>query len=264
MKAKHVLYLVVSLLVCLFFSLVYADTFGTKKKRLKPHEFGTIVLNNFSEKKFIAPVVFRHWFHRSRYTCRLCHVDIGFAMKTGATGITESDNKNGLYCGTCHNGKEAFSAEEKQANGDIKKNCSRCHSFEKKVEFKYDFYAFKKGLPQERFGNGIDWIKAEEQKLLTLKDQLEGVSIKRKKLANPQKLELSAKTVGMPNIIFSHKKHAIWNGCELCHPEIFGVKKGTTVYTMQDIFNGKYCGACHGSVAFPNDDCQRCHTEAVL
>ncbi len=264
MKTRHILYFVVAILVCLLFSLVYADTFGTKKKRPKPDEYGTIVLNNYSEKKSIAPVVFRHWFHRSRYTCRLCHVDIGFAMKTGGTGITENDNKNGLYCGACHNGKEAFSAEEKQSNGDIIKNCDRCHSFGKKVAFKHDFYAFRKGLPQERFGNGIDWIKAEEMKIVTLKDQLEGISIKRKKLTNPKELELSAKTVGMPNIIFSHKKHAIWNGCELCHPEIFGVKKGATVYTMQDIFNGRYCGACHGSVAFPNDDCQRCHTEAVL
>ena len=265
MKAKYALYLVTSLFICLFFSLVYAETFGTKKKRPKPEEYGTIVLNNFSEKKFIAPVVFKHWLHRSKYTCRLCHVDIGFAMKAGETGITENDNKNGLYCGSCHNGKESFSCEEKQVNGVIKKNCDKCHSFGKKVEFKNDFYNLRKGLPQERFGNGIDWMKAEDQKLLTLKDQLEGISIKRKKITDPKEIELSAKnTQGMPNIIFSHKKHAVWNGCEGCHPEIFGIKKGATVYSMQELFNGKYCGVCHGSVAFPNDDCQRCHTEVVL
>jgi c(7)-type cytochrome triheme protein len=263
MKSKHVLYLGATLVICLFFSLVYADTFGTKKKRQKPEEFGTIVLNNFSEKKSIGPVVFKHWLHRSKYTCRLCHVDIGFAMKAGDTGITENDNKNGMYCGACHNGKEAFPAEERRSNGELKKNCDRCHSFGKKVEFKYDFYEFRKALPQERFGNGIDWIKAEDQKLVTLKDQIEGISIKRKKLTNPKEEVLSAKIAGMPNIIFSHKKHAVWNGCELCHPELFGVKKGQTVYSMQDLFNGKYCGACHGSVAFPNDDCQRCHTEPV-
>ena len=64
MKAKYVLF-VVFLFICILFSLVYADTFGTKKKRLKPQEFGTIVLNNSSEKKFIAPVVFKHWLYRS-------------------------------------------------------------------------------------------------------------------------------------------------------------------------------------------------------
>ncbi len=65
------------------------------------------------------------------------------------------------------------------------------------------------------------------------------------------------------DIIFSHDKHSVWNGCELCHPDIFGVKKGVTVYEMQDIFDGKFCGACHGKVSFANEDCQLCHTEEV-
>jgi len=69
------------------------------RRKTEPHEFGTIVMNNFSEKKFIAPVVFKHWLHRSKYTCRLCHVDIGFAMKTGETGITENDKKTvSMWC----------------------------------------------------------------------------------------------------------------------------------------------------------------------
>jgi len=32
-------------------------------------------------------VVFDHWLHRAKFTCRLCHVDIGFAMKAEATDI---------------------------------------------------------------------------------------------------------------------------------------------------------------------------------
>jgi c(7)-type cytochrome triheme protein len=68
----------------------------------------------------------------------------------------------------------------------------------------------------------------------------------------------------MPDIIFSHAKHTVWNGCELCHPEIFvGVKKGATKYSMVEIFEGKYCGACHVTVAFPLIDCGRCHTRPV-
>ena len=55
--------------------------------------------------------------------------------------------------------------------------------------------------------------------------------------------ELGAKVEGMPDIIFSHRKHTVWNGCELCHPEIFiGIKKGITEYSMVEIFDGKYCG----------------------
>jgi c(7)-type cytochrome triheme protein len=68
----------------------------------------------------------------------------------------------------------------------------------------------------------------------------------------------------MPDIVFSHQKHSVWNGCEVCHPQVFSIEKGATPYTMQDIFDGRFCGACHSKVAFPSDDCQRCHTEPVM
>ncbi len=252
------------ILSLMLWKMVFAESFGVKKRMPKPHEYGNIVINNYSTEKNIAPVVFNHWLHRAEYTCRLCHVDIGFAMQAGGTGITEDDNKNGLYCGACHNGDEAFGPEEKDIFGNIKKNCDRCHSYGKKVKFEKDFYKFTKGFPKARFGNRVDWLKAEQMGLIKLKDYLEGISIKRKPLASPEDEVLDAKELEMPDIIFSHKKHAVWNGCELCHPDIFGVKKGATKYSMQDIFNGKYCGACHGKVAFPNYDCQLCHTKEVF
>ena len=46
---------------------------GVKKRRPLPQEFGNVVMNNFAEKSGEAPVVFSHWLHRSRFTCRLCH-----------------------------------------------------------------------------------------------------------------------------------------------------------------------------------------------
>jgi len=253
--------MVISLLTA---SLAIAQTFGVRKRPPKPHEYGNVIINNYSEKNNIAPVVFNHWLHRAKYTCRLCHVDIGFAMQAGGTGIREDDNKNGLYCGVCHNGKEAFAPKERDRSGGVKENCDLCHSYRKEVKFKYDFYKFVKGFPRARFGNKVDWLKAEEKGLIRLKDYIEGVSIKRKPLNIPLDTELQAKEVGMPNIIFSHKKHAVWNGCEVCHPDIFGIKKGVTVFSMQDIFNGKFCGACHGKVAFPNIDCRLCHTKDVF
>jgi c(7)-type cytochrome triheme protein len=78
---------------------------GVKKKRPLPHEYGRVIINNYSEKAGFAPVVFDHWLHRSQFTCRLCHVDIAFGMKAGASGIKAADNMKGFYCGTCHNGK---------------------------------------------------------------------------------------------------------------------------------------------------------------
>lgn len=226
---------------------------GMKKRRPLPDEFGKVVMNNFSEKNNVAPVVFDHWLHRAKFTCRLCHVDIGFAMEANATQVHEEANRKGFYCGACHNGKVAFEMA----------SCDRCHSAGKSVKRAYDFAAFTADLPKGRFGNGVDWEAAEAEGKIKLTDTLPGVSVKRSPLQVPKDYSIEAKVAGLPEIIFSHRKHATWNGCELCHPEIYAVKAGATKYTMQDVFAGKFCGVCHGPVAFPAIDCQRCHTKPV-
>ncbi len=237
---------------------------GIKKKRPLPYEYGRVVIDNYSEKADIAPVVFEHWIHRSKFTCRVCHVDVGFAMKAGATGITATDNAHGYYCGTCHNGKTAFQSCTRKTSVEDMKTCQRCHSYGLRVASDYDFFKFSEPLPKERFGNGIDWEKSEQLRLIKPATFLEGVSTQRNPLAVQKDFSLNAKVEGMPDIIFSHKKHTVWNGCELCHPDIFvGVKRGTTHYTMVDISQGKSCGACHVTVAFPLTDCQRCHSKPV-
>ena len=190
-------------------------------------------------------------------------------MKAEASDIKAIDNINGYYCGTCHNGTRVFDDTSvfsscKEGSGRLDATCNRCHSLGKNVTRKYDFREFVKGWPRERLGNGVDWEKAETQGKINPVDYVEGISIKRDKLADPKDFALDAKVKEMPDIIFSHKKHTVWNGCELCHPEIFtGIKKGTTKYSMVDLFEGKYCGVCHTNVAFPLLDCQRCHTAKV-
>lgn len=242
---------------------------GVKKKRPLPHEYGRVIINNYSEKKGLAPVIFDHWLHRARFTCRVCHVDIGFAMSAGETGIKAADNLRGFYCGACHNGERLYngkkifaSCSDRPSKEDIKR-CERCHSHGRDVKGEYDFYSFTERLPKGRFGNGIDWEKAEMEEKIRLTDLLEGVSVKRKPLDIPNDYTIKPKVEGLPDIFFSHTKHTAWNGCELCHPDIFGVKAGVTKFTMTDIFAGKYCGLCHGKVAFPTIDCQRCHTKTV-
>jgi len=37
--------------------------------------------------------------------------------------------------------------------------------------------------------------------------------------------------------------------------------KGQNNMTMSAIVEGKFCGRCHGKVAFPLADCNRCHTQ---
>jgi c(7)-type cytochrome triheme protein len=221
-------------------------------------------MNNLSEKNGMAPVVFSHWLHRSKFTCRLCHVDIGFAMQANGTAIREEDNRKGFYCGACHNGKIAFAATVRKSPMEEEKNCDRCHWQGRNASPRFDFAAFTAGFPKGRFGNNVDWEAAELEGKIRLTDTLPEISVKRRPLEVPKDYSIEAKMAGLPEIIFSHKKHAVWNGCELCHPDIYAVKTGATKYTMEDVFAGKFCGACHGSVAFPATDCQRCHVKPVM
>jgi c(7)-type cytochrome triheme protein len=173
----------------------------------------------------------------------------------------------GYMCGTCHDGKREYEGKKifrsctSTLVGAEEATCARCHEKEKNPAKTDAFFRFSEKLPKERLGNGIDWEKAENEGYIKPIDFLDKVSIKRAPLAVQKDFALEAKVTGLPNIIFSHKKHTFWNGCEVCHPEIFaGIKKGMTKYSMAEINEGKYCGICHTSVAFPLHDCQRCHS----
>ena len=244
---------------------------GTKKRRPLPPEFGRVLIGaSYADQKF-PDAQFDHWLHRAKFTCRVCHVDVGFAMKGNGTGIRQEDIMAGFYCGACHNGKlrhedrtvfaacaGTFTDEEKESR------CLRCHSGGTKGRQKYDFFAFVADLPKERFGNGVGWQEAEAMGKIKPRDFVEGISFKRREIEIPKDIDIDAKVPGMNEIVFSHKKHAIWSGCEGCHPEIFsGIQKGLTKYSMMEIFEGKFCGQCHLNVAFPMIDCQRCHTKPV-
>jgi c(7)-type cytochrome triheme protein len=244
---------------------------GIKKRRPLPYEYGRVRIGSATTAQKLPDATFDHWVHRAKFTCRVCHVDLGFAMKPGGTGIRVEDIVAGYYCGSCHNGKTAhgdrvvFAACSLAPTPEEKEDrCWRCHGGGQGKKRLYDFAAFVADLPKERFGNGVNWELAESTGQLKPVDYVEGASFKRKALEIPKDIDIEAKMGGMNEIIFSHKKHTFWNGCEGCHPEIFaGIKKGTTQYSMVEIFAGKYCGQCHTNVAFPMIDCQRCHTKPV-
>ena len=81
-------------------------------------EYGDVVINNHAEAGGMRPVIFPHWFHRMRFTCKACHADLGFKLKAGESGINMSAVMDGKFCGACHNGKIAWGIE----------NCNTCHS----------------------------------------------------------------------------------------------------------------------------------------
>lgn len=69
-------------------------------------------------------------------------------------------------------------------------------------------------------------------------------------------------TASMPYVRFPHRPHTIWLTCKNCHPGIFIPQRGSNPVTMAAIMAGEYCGVCHGKVAFPPYECNRCHREA--
>lgn len=81
-------------------------------------EYGNVVINNYSDAAGVRPVVFPHWFHRIRFSCKVCHGDLGFKFQAGGNRINMVQIIDGEYCGSCHNGDIAWGVE----------NCSLCHS----------------------------------------------------------------------------------------------------------------------------------------
>ncbi len=237
---------------------------------IPPQEYGRVIINNYSSSAGLAPAVFDHWLHRAMFTCRLCHVDIGFAMEGGATKIKAATNRDGFHCGACHNGKTAYKGKKIFAScsdnsvQDESSRCIRCHSAGNQRKKEMEFNQFIEKFPKSRVGNGMDWEEAEAKGLIKPIDFMEGVSIKRSPLKMEKEISIESRETWMSDVMFSHKKHAVWNGCEVCHPEIFpSTKQGTVKYSMFQIANGEYCGVCHDKVAFPLIECQRCHIKPV-
>lgn len=111
-------------------------------------------------------------------------------------------------------------------------------------------------LPGDSAGNKVDWIKALENGYIRPRSQLN-------KNAPVRILETDIilnKTGSIPRVRFPHKQHTQWLDCENCHEKIFKSKAGATPITMGKILEGEYCGVCHGAVAFPLTECNRCHS----
>lgn len=109
-----------------------------------------------------------------------------------------------------------------------------------------------------RENDDVDWVRALQEKLITPKPGIEPDA------ADAVALDLDVELVpkGQPEqtVIFPHHAHTQWLGCANCHPAIFQMERGADPIDMAAIFEGKYCGECHGKVAFAVvTGCPRCH-----
>ena len=218
-----------------------------------PEEYGDVMIDRFSGEKKVMPVVFSHWVHRAKYTCRVCHLDMDFSMKASDTGVVCGGGEmTGKYCTVCHDNKTAFGPKSPEGE----KNCQRCHNANASPN-REKFAELKKTLPSTPYGDTIDWVKALEKGLIKPKKSLTN---SQDPIAIDRTLKLEAEMSGIPPAVFPHKIHEEWLACQNCHPDIFNIKKKTTKhFSMFRILNKEFCGVCHLRIAFPLNDCKRCH-----
>lgn len=238
------------------FAAAYAQgdvTAETALKKVKPPElYGAIVIDkNSRESKTGKPVVFLHWSHRTKYTCSVCHTDLGFPLKAGETDIKQADIEAGKYCGACHNGKTAFGANE----------CLRCHSYDAGAAARMDDTL--RDLPKDDFGNKVNWVKAlrdgKIKPAASLKGGKEMAVVDLDVVIPPTKFAPHP-----PDVLYPHKPHTELLDCTSCHTAIFEMQKGgNPQMNMMKIISGQYCGVCHGKVSFPLQDCFRCHSQPL-
>lgn len=110
-KPNFVRKVVVSFLVAV--SAMFVFKFGMAEA-----EYADVVMNNYSDAEGMRPVVFPHWFHRIRFSCKVCHTDLGFKFEAGGNKIKMVHIIEGQFCGACHDGETAWTTE----------NCDLCHS----------------------------------------------------------------------------------------------------------------------------------------
>ena len=114
------------------------------------------------------------------------------------------------------------------------------------------------GLPKDKFGL-VDWVAVVKEGEINPVGSLDP----KKPDVPPFDMDvvIVAKGDFVNNVMFPHDIHTYWLGCENCHPAIFVMGKGKNKMSMAEIAEGKWCGRCHGKVAFPLTDCARCHTQ---
>ncbi|MDH3321276.1 MAG: hypothetical protein OEO84_16515 [Betaproteobacteria bacterium] len=111
-------------------------------------------------------------------------------------------------------------------------------------------------LPPDTAGNQVAWVRALE----------EGTIEPRATLFRQAPMEVRDTDVllnlkgSTPVVRFPHKPHTRWLACSNCHDQLFKKEPGSNVYSMERILQGEQCGVCHGAVAFPLTECNRCHS----
>lgn len=215
-----------------------------------PARYGNVLISRLTASSSHPPVAFSHWVHRRYFTCRVCHFELNFAMKRNTTDISEEKIRRGEYCGACHNDTLAFGISDD--------TCNICHTGN--IGATDARFSELNDFPQSAYGDKINWVKALRKNKITPKQSIYNDTFEA--LPFNKHIKLSPEWHGIKTVAsFPHQKHTEWLDCADCHPDIFNIKKKGTRFRMDAIIRGEYCGVCHGTVAFPVEDCKRCHPD---
>lgn len=118
-------------------------------------------------------------------------------------------------------------------------------------------------LPKGPYGY-VNWTTAVLEGFIKPKGTLESGEVEEEPL--DLNIFIEAKVPLMNNVLFPHSIHTYWLSCNSCHPGIFIPEAGANPIRMDEIFQGEWCGRCHGKVACPfgmagdpRANCNRCH-----
>lgn len=111
-------------------------------------------------------------------------------------------------------------------------------------------------LPADSAGNGVDWVKAIDSGAINPRTNI--LPETQVRLRDDE--FIIARYGSMAAVRFPHRAHTLWLDCANCHDHLFKAKAGANRFSMTAILNGEQCGVCHGAVAFPLTECNRCHS----
>jgi c(7)-type cytochrome triheme protein len=111
-------------------------------------------------------------------------------------------------------------------------------------------------LPRDTAGNLVNWVQALDSGAIEPRSTLmESTPVRTR-----DDSFIIARYGSMAAVRFPHRQHTLWLDCANCHDALFKPQRGANRYSMSAILNGEQCGVCHGAVAFPLTECNRCHS----
>lgn len=115
-------------------------------------------------------------------------------------------------------------------------------------------------LPKDQAGNP-DWVGAVEQRVISPRPGIAADSSETEVL--DLDVDLAPKSNPAFKVTFSHRRHGTWLACVNCHEDLFPMQ-AAALPDGNAAHGERYCGACHGKVAFDvANGCPLCHLQTL-